>query len=80
MNWGLGIMVGIFIFLIGMTTVNFLMDDITTARGSSALDCSNTSITDGQKLTCVIVDFTIPYWFIIVLSAVGGLVAARFLK
>lgn len=77
----LPIMTAIMIFIVGMLVVNIIKPEITTARNSNNLDCSNsTGISDGNKLTCLAVDATIPYYIIIILSAAGGLITARFMK
>jgi len=77
---GLAIIVAITIFIVGMLCVNFLMPEITRARGSSFLDCSNTAaISDGTKLTCLAVDIVIPYFIVLVFSITGGMIASRFL-
>lgn len=75
---GISIIVAIMIFIVGMITINILKPEITTARASTALDCGNISISDGTKLTCLMVDFTIPYFFIVILAAAGGLIVSKF--
>lgn len=77
---GIAIVVAIMIFVVGMLTVNLIKPAVTTARGSTGLDCANTTnISDGTKLTCLAVDFTIPYFFIIIFAAAGGVITARFM-
>ena len=75
----LPIISAIMIFIVGMLVVNLIKPEITTARSSTNLDCGNTSISDGQMMTCLAVDATIPYYIIIMLSAAGGLITARFI-
>jgi len=70
---GLAIISAVMIFMVGMVTVNLLKPEITNARETTALDCQNNSITDGTKLTCLVVDFTVPYFMIIIFSVVGGI-------
>lgn len=78
---GLGVITAIMIFIIGMTCINFLKTDITSARSSSGLDCSNTTgISDGTKITCLVVDLTIPYFILLVCSIAGGLIVSRFIS
>lgn len=77
---GLSIIIAISIFLIGMVAVNFVTSDVTIARSSSGLDCTNTSISDGNKLTCLAVDWVVPYFFIIIFSAAGGAITEQFLR
>lgn len=78
-NLGIAVIVAIMIFLIGLPIVNILKPEVDVARGSSGLDCSNVSISDGTRLTCLGVDLVIPYFLLIVCSAAGGFVASRFL-
>jgi len=75
---GLAIIFGITIFLVGMVSLNFIKDEVTTARSSAGLNCAG-DISDGTKLACLVVDFVIPYLFIIIISIAGGLIASRFL-
>ena len=76
-TFGLAIIFAIVIFLFGILFINFLMPDVTTAR--TAMDCANPAISDGSKLTCLLIDAVVPYWILLVLSAGGGLLAAKFL-
>lgn len=77
---GISIIVAIMIFMTGIILINILKPEITTARSSNALDCSNSSITDSTKLTCLVFDLGIPYFIVIVLSATGGMVVSKFTK
>ena len=81
---GIAIVTAIMIFMVGMVVVNILKPEITTARSSaSGLDCANTtftngsSISDGTRLTCLVIDFTIPYFIIIIFSVAGGAIVGR---
>ena len=78
-NLGIAVIIAITIFLIGIPIINILKPEIDVARGSSGLDCSNVSISDGTRLTCLGVDLVIPYFLLIILSAAGGFIAERFL-
>jgi len=73
---GLSIIVAIFIFIIGMVCINFLKDEVTTAR--DALDCSSVDdISGGIMLACLTIDIVVFYWIIIIFSIAGGLITAR---
>lgn len=76
----LGIVMAMMIFLGGMLFVNHLRSDVTTAEDVTQLDCSNTTISDGAKLTCLGTGATIPYFFVVIIAIAGGLVTARFLR
>lgn len=71
----LGVTLGIFIYILGVLFIPFLADDIDTFRTN--MDCSNSSISDGSKLTCLQGDILIPYfiWFFVSIALgfiVGG--------
>ena len=77
---GLAIIVAITLFIVGMLAVNFIKPEVTRARDSSNLDCSNAAgISDGTKLTCLAVDIVVPYFMIIIISLAGGLITSRFI-
>jgi len=77
---GISIIIGITILIVGLMSINFVRDEVTDVRLASGLDCSNsTGISDGTKLTCLAVDLVVPYFLLLVLSAVGGIIVARLL-
>lgn len=67
----MGVVTAIVIILIGMATVNLFFDDIDTARDSSHLDCTNSSISAGTKLNCLVTDASIPFMIILIFSLAG---------
>ncbi len=73
---GLAIMGLIFFIIIGLMSVNFLFDEVDTAR--TGLNCANEDdISDATKLTCLIVDISIPYWIWIIMAVALGFVLVR---
>ena len=68
----LSVIVGVMIFILGFTILNFLKSDIDTARTN--LDCTNSSISDGTKLSCFGTDLTLPYAMLVILSLAGGFI------
>lgn len=74
----LAIIIGLIVFLMGIPVVNILKGEVTTARGTDALDCTNSSISDGNRLTCLGVDLVVPYFIWIVISLSISIVIARF--
>ena len=68
-----GITIGIFIYIMGVLMLPFIIDDIDTAR--DALNCSDSTITDGNKINCLITDTTIPYFILFFVSLLLGFVA-----
>jgi len=73
-----GVVIGIFIYMMGVLFLPFFTDDITTTR--TALDCSNSSISDGTKLTCLTVDVVAPYFIWFFVSALFGYIAGAIIK
>lgn len=76
---GLSIIFGITILIVGFLVINFLTGEVTNARDTSALDCSNSSISDGNKLTCLAVDSVVPYFVLMIIAISGGAIISKFL-
>jgi NADH:ubiquinone oxidoreductase subunit 3 (subunit A) len=76
---GISIIVAITLFIVGMVAVNYLQPEVTRARSVTGLDCTNSSISDGAKVTCLAVDIVVPYFMVLIISVAGGLITARFL-
>lgn len=76
---GISLMIAIFLFMIGITQINFIKGIVTDVRGGSQLYCSSTNLSDGQKLTCLLVDLVIPLFIITIFSATGGIITAKLL-
>lgn len=55
-----GIMIAIMTFLTMIVFIEPLKEGIGLARDSSHLDCTNTSISTGQKMTCIYTDLYLP--------------------
>lgn len=64
-NMFLGIILGLIIYISGVLFIPFITDDVTTTRND--LNCTNSSISDGNKLSCLAVDIVVPYiiWFFV---------------
>lgn len=78
-SMGIAIVVAIMFFMVGMMVLNFLMPEVTRARGISNLNCSDNTISDGTKLTCLMVDVIVPYFILLVLSVSVGRITERIL-
>ena len=81
---GIALMVAITLFIVGMLSINYIKPVVTITRDSSHLDCTNTAdfpegISDGTKITCLVVDLVVPYFIILIFSISGGIITARFL-
>jgi len=58
-------------FMFGILIIGLLFSDISIARSVDVLDCSNVTISNGEKLACLGVDSIVPA-FIISLVLIGG--------
>ena len=72
------IITGVMIFIAGMLFLNHIMDDVTLTR-AVGLDCTNTTISDGNKVTCLGVDLVVPIFILTVVSVAGGAIVSRFI-
>ena len=78
-SFGIALMGAIMIFLVGLTTINFLADEVTSARTN--LECSSAAtISDGTKLLCLVIDTTVIYFMLILFSVSGGLVISSVMR
>ena len=73
----IGLMIGIMVFMLAMVFIDPLSDVITESRASDQLDCSNSSVSDGKKMTCLMVDLLLPYFIGIVIAIAGGYLGAK---
>jgi len=74
----ISLMVGVMVFMLAMVFIDPLSDVIEETRNNTQLDCSNSSISDGKKATCLIVDLILPYFIAIIIALAGALISARF--
>lgn len=68
----IGIMVFVMVFIMAVQFIQPIKDQVVTARDSTNLDCTNASISTGQRMTCIAVDIVLPYFFATVLAAGAG--------
>lgn len=77
-NLILAILAAVMVFIFGMLVMNHLMGDVSLTR-TVGLDCTNSDISDGTKLTCIGVDLVIPIMILTVLSVSVGAILSRFI-
>ena len=65
----LGFMIMIIVFIIAVQFISPIKGFINTARSPANLDCTNSSITVGNQMTCIALDITMPYIFIAAICA-----------
>ena len=68
----LGIGVALIVWVFGVLFLPFLTDDITTFR--TDMECSNTSISGGTMLVCLVAGITTPVWIWTILSLAIGFI------
>lgn len=70
-----GVAIGLFLYVVGVMFMPFIIDDVDTFRVN--MDCSNNTISDGSKITCLYGDVLIPYliWFFVSI-AIGYIAGA----
>jgi hypothetical protein len=66
-----GIMMLILALIFATIVTRPMIEVIDIARDSDHLDCSNNSISTGQKATCLVFDIYLPY-FVITILFLGG--------
>jgi len=74
-----GLMIGVFVFMMAMIFIDPLSDVITEARNDTQLNCSSSTISDGKKMTCLMVDLILPYFIGVVIAVAGGWIGAKIL-
>ena len=74
-----GLMIGIIAFMAAMVFIDPIKDVVTESRGTTQLDCSNTSITDGNKMTCLIVDLMLPAFIGICFALAATALGSKFI-
>ena len=80
--WAYGFMLGICIIILALAlapTGKQFVDDArnTTTEDRVGLDCSNDSISNFDKATCVITDFSLPYFFGALIFIGGAVIIAK---
>jgi len=75
---GLTIVATIFFMIIGFASINFVMDEVTNT--TTQLNCdSATTLTGGSMLLCLMLDSTVIYFMITLLSLLLGFLTAELL-
>jgi len=73
-----GIMVFLLVFIVAVVITEPMVEFVNIGRDADHLDCENTTISTGQRLTCIIIDIQVPYFIATILaSAAGFLVITR---
>jgi len=71
------IVMGLSFFMFGILIIGLLFPDIAVTKSSVGLDCSNQTISSGNKLACLGIDSTVPIWIISIILIGGGAVVLK---
>ena len=74
-----GIIFALLIITTGFLAVNFLKDEVSTARDTNHLNCTSTNITDGTKVMCLGADLSVPYIMVIIMGTALSIIIVRLL-
>lgn len=72
------VLMAVLYFIAGMYLYQFLKPVIDEQRNASFLDCSSPD-TDGDRVSCLLIDAVIPLVVIGILSTTGGIITERVL-
>ena len=72
-----GIMIGIMIFIVAVIFIEPIKEVVIIARNTDNLDCTNSSISTGNRMTCILVDMYLFYFFGILMAAAGAFVVGK---
>lgn len=71
------IIVALAFFMFGILIIGLIFPDIAITRSSDSLDCSNQTISSGNKIACLGVDIVVPMWIIALILIGGGAVILK---
>ena len=72
----IGLMTAVIVLIVVVQFIGPIKDQIIDARDVTKLDCGNSSITTGTKATCIVIDWTLPYYVAVAIAlGVGSMVA-----
>ena len=72
-----GIMVAIMTFIVLVQFISPIKDQVIISRNATNLDCDNTSISTGQRMTCVVTDLFLFYFFAAGIATAIGFITGR---
>ena len=79
-----GMMIGLMGWIAFTQMIVPLNDETQNARAVTGLDCDNSSISVGTKGTCVLIDWSLPYFVGVVLAVafggIGAFATKRFIE
>ncbi len=72
-----GIMIAVMIFIVAVIFIEPIKEIVIIARDADHLDCGNSSISTGNRMTCILVDMYLFYFFGILMAAAGSFVVGK---
>ncbi len=76
----LAIISAVAFFMFAIVFIGLLFPDIAITKDSSNLDCSNMTISNGNKLACLGVDSIVPTFIITVVLIAGGFITYKLIQ
>lgn len=67
-----GISIALFVWIIGIMVIPFFEDSVDLFRTN--MDCTNTTITSGNQVACLMGGGIIPYFIIFIVGVVLGII------
>lgn len=63
-----GVMISVMLFIVAVIFIQPIKEVVEDARGPDLLDCTNSSISTGTRMTCILVDIYLFYFVGMVIS------------
>lgn len=74
----IGLMMSMSLLIVLLQFIPVIKTEVDTARGSGGLDCTNSSISTGASIGCVVLDTTLWYFFGTGLAVIAGLLFVKY--
>lgn len=75
-NFFASILIALMVMIAGFTVLNFIKTEVTNTR--TQINCAAPA-SDGTKIMCLSVGIVVPYFIIILLGIVAGLITEKFM-
>ena len=63
-----GVMVAVMLFIVAVIFIQPIKEVVEDARSADMLDCTNSSISTGTRMTCILTDLYLFYFFGMIIS------------
>jgi len=75
-----GIMIFVMLVIVIVQFIPTIKDEIIRARGQSYLDCDNTTIPTGTKMTCIVTDTQLFYFVGMAFAGAAAFLTGKWVK